>query len=147
MRSSRAALFMVMVVMVGSTLALTNAAAGADLQRFSGTWAYTAAHCRNYLHDRIGNEARKRGAGLMIVRPAAIEWVTPASCEITSQRGAGDRREMDGKCEIKGRDFSARLMLIAKGADHISLRTDAREFGRETRHYVRCSSATEWRAN
>ena len=36
-------------------------AAAADLREFTGTWAYTAAGCRDYLHDHIPNEARKRG--------------------------------------------------------------------------------------
>ena len=91
-------------------------AAAADLQAFSGTWAYTAANCSAYLHDRIGNEARKRGAGLTIIRPTEIEWVTPASCEVANLRAAGARWDMDGKCEIKGRDFTADITLTGSGA-------------------------------
>ncbi len=126
---------------------LAGIAAAADLQRFSGTWAYTAAGCRDYLHGRIPNEARKRGAGLMIIRPAGIEWVTPATCEVTNLGGGHDRWHMNGKCEIKGRDFSARIALTAKDKNHISLRTEAAEFGNETHGYARCSNATEWRAD
>jgi hypothetical protein len=126
---------------------LAGAAAAADLQPFSGTWAYTAAGCRDYLHGRIPNEARKRGAGLLIIRPAEIEWVTPATCEVTNLRGGRDSWRMNGKCEIKGRDFAARIALTAKGASHISLRVEAAEFGNETHGYARCSKATEWRAD
>ena len=122
-------------------------AAAADLGQFSGTWAYSAAACQNYLHDRIGNEARKRGAGLIIIRPAEIEWVTPATCEVADLRSDGAPWKMHGKCEIKGRDFTADITLKAKDADHISLGTQAAEFGNETHGYVRCSKVTEWRDN
>jgi hypothetical protein len=127
--------------------ASASAAAAADLGQFSGTWAYSAANCRNYLHDRVGNEARKRGAGLIIVRPAEIEWVTPATCEVANLRLDDQQWKMDGKCEIKGRDFTAAVTLTAKNADHISLGTRAAEFGSETHDYVRCSKSTEWRNN
>src|SRR5580692_9033303 len=71
------------ILLGAAALAATaGAATAADLQAFSGTWAYTAASCSKYMHDRIGNEARKRGAGLIIIRPAEIEWVTPATCEV-----------------------------------------------------------------
>jgi len=119
-------------------------AAAADLREFTGTWAYTAAGCRDYLHDRIPNEARKRRAGLLIIRPAEIEWVTPATCALADVR---DGWRMNGKCEIKGRDFAARLTLTAKEANHISLRVAAAEFGNEIHNYTRCNRATEWRAN
>jgi|HubBroStandDraft_1064217.scaffolds.fasta_scaffold207262_2 hypothetical protein len=145
MRSARQA---ALIAIVLGTLALAAfTAAAADLQAFSGTWAYTAANCSAYLHDRIANEARKRGAGLIIIRPAEIEWVTPASCEVANLRAAGERWDMDGKCEIKGRDFTADITLTAGGTGHISLGTKAAEFGSETHGYVRCSTATEWRAN
>jgi hypothetical protein len=127
--------------------AICATASAADLARFSGTWAYTAANCQAYLHDRIPNEARKRGAGLMIIRAAGIEWVTPATCEVSNLQGAGDKWAMDGKCEIKGRDFTAKIAITAKDAHHLSLRTEAAEFGNETHAYARCSTSTEWRAN
>jgi hypothetical protein len=127
--------------------ALVGAAGAADLQRFSGTWAYTAAGCGDYLHGRIANEARMRGAGLLIIRPAEIEWITPATCAVSNLRAAGGGFRMDGKCEIKGRDFSAGITLEAKGADRVSLSTDAAEFGHETHAYARCSKATRWRSD
>jgi hypothetical protein len=136
------------VVLGAFTLAApAGAAAAADLGQFSGTWAYTAANCRDYLHDRIANDARMRGAGLIIIRPVEIEWITPATCEVANLSAAGKDWKMDGKCEIKGRDFTAAITLTAKGAGHISLGTKAAEFGSETHNYVRCSKATEWRAN
>jgi hypothetical protein len=126
---------------------LTGAAAAADLRPYGGTWAYTAAGCRDYLKGRIPNEARMRGAGLIIIRPAEIEWVTPATCALSDLSGGPNSWRMNGKCEIKGRDFSAKLALTAKDANNISLRTEAAEFGTETHSYARCSNATEWRAD
>ena len=138
----------IIVVLGALTLAASaGAATAADLSQFSGTWAYSAANCRNYLHDRIANEARMRGSGLIIIRPAEIEWITPATCKVANLSVAGKSWKMDGKCEIKGRDFTAAITLTAKRADYISLGTKAAEFGSETHDYVRCSKATEWRAN
>jgi len=142
---SRAILLLTACATIGPLLA--GAAAAADLQRFSGTWAYTTAACRDYLHGRIPNEARKRGAGLLIIRPAGIEWVTPATCEVADLRDGQDSLHMSARCEIKGRDFSARITLTAKDANRISLRTEAAEFGDETHSYTRCSGATEWRVD
>lgn len=136
------------VVLGAFTLAASACAAtAADLSQFSGIWAYTAANCRNYLDDRIANEARMRGAGLIIIRPAEIEWITPATCEVSNLNVSGKNWKMHGKCEIKGRDFTADITLKAKDSRHISLGTRAAEFGSETHDYVRCSKATEWRAN
>jgi hypothetical protein len=88
-----------------------------------------------------------RGAGLIIIRPLEIEWVTPATCAVSSPRAAEGAWKMGGKCEIKGRDFTAALSLTATDADHIKLTTQAAEFGNETHGYVRCSDVTEWRNN
>jgi len=123
------------------------AAAAADLGRYGGTWAYSAAHCRDYLRDRIANEARMRGAGLMIIRPTEIEWITPATCEVSNLHASGTTWTMQGKCEIKGRDFTAAITLKATDTRHISLGTRAAEFGNETHGYVRCSTAAAWRPN
>jgi hypothetical protein len=147
MRDPRKTLLTLIVLGAGAMPPLAGTAAAADLAPFSGTWAYTAAGCRDYLHGRIPNEARKRGAGLMIIRPAEIEWVTPATCGVSDLRGGRNSWQMNGKCEIKGRDFSARIALTARDAGHISLRTQAAEFGNETHAYARCSKATEWRAD
>jgi hypothetical protein len=147
MRGLRRALFILIGCGAGALALLAGPAAAADLRQFTGTWAYTAAGCRDYLHGRIPNEARKRGAGLLIIRPAEIEWVTPATCALSDLRNGRDGWRMNGKCEIKGREFQARLGLTARGADHISLRTEAAEFGNETHAYARCSRATEWRAD
>jgi hypothetical protein len=136
-----------LLVMLALGALASPAASAADLARFSGTWAYTAENCKAYLADRIPNEARKRGAGLMIIRAAEIEWVTPASCEVANLQGAGERWTMDGKCEIKGRDFTAKIAVTVKDDDHLSLRTEAAEFGSETHGYTRCSKVTDWRAN
>jgi hypothetical protein len=136
------------ILLGAAALAATaGAATAADLQAFSGTWAYTAASCSKYMHDRIGNEARKRGAGLIIIRPAEIEWVTPATCEVANLSNAHGQWDMDGKCEIKGNDFTAHVTLRAKGKDRISLGTKADQFGNETHNYVRCSKSTDWRNN
>lgn len=144
MRGLRGTLFILIGCGAGALPLLAGSAAAADLRQFTGTWAYTAAGCRDYLHGRIPNEARKRGAGLLIIRPAEIEWVTPATCMLGDLRGGW---RMNGKCEIKGREFQARLALTAKDANHISLRTEAAEFGNETHAYARCSRATAWRAD
>jgi hypothetical protein len=141
-------LAIVSVVLGAVTLtASTSAAAAADLGQFSGTWAYTAANCRDYLHDRIANEARMRGAGLIIIRPAEIEWVTPATCEVSNLSVSDKVWKIDGKCEIKGQDFTAAITLTAKDSSHMSLGTQAAEFGSEIHNYVRCSKVTEWRSN
>jgi hypothetical protein len=140
--------FLILTVLGACALPLlAGGAAAADLRQFTGTWPYTAAGCRDYLHGRIPNEARKRGAGLLIIRPAEIEWVTPATCALTDLRGGRDGWRMNGRCEIKGRDFAARLALTAKDANHIGLRTEAAELGNETHDYARCDRATEWRAD
>ena len=126
--------------------ASASPAAAADLGQFSGTWAYTADNCRNYLHDRLPTEARMRGAGLIIIRPAEIEWVTPATCQVSNLNVSGKVWKMDGKCEIKGQDFTAGVTLTAKDSSHMSLGTQAApEFASETHDYVRCSKVTEWR--
>ena len=143
----RSAVFTTLALGALALPAICATASAADLARFGGTWAYTAANCQDYLRDRIPDEARKRGAGLMIIRPAEIEWVTPASCTVANLQGSGDRLSMDGKCEIKGRDFSAKIAITAKDDDHLSLRTEAAELGNETHSYARCSKATEWRAS
>jgi hypothetical protein len=80
---------------------LARAAATEDLRHFSGTWAYTAAACRDYLRDRIPNEARKRGAGLLIIRPAGVEWVTPATCEVMDLRGGPGTWQMRGRARSR----------------------------------------------
>jgi len=146
MRDPRRTLLALGAVAAWALPSLAGTAAAADLRQFSGTWAYTAAGCRDYLHGRIPNEARKRGAGLLIIRPAEIEWITPATCALTGLHGGPHDWRMNGKCEIKGRDFAARLALAARDANHISLRTKAAEFGNESHSYARCSRATAWRA-
>ncbi len=122
-----------------------SAASAEDLTEFSGTWAFTPAGCQDYLNGRIENEARKRGAGLMIIRPTDIEWVTPATCEVSNVQVSGNRRDMDGKCELKGNDFQGRITLTPADSNRISLRVDADVTGRETLTYNRCSKATKWK--
>jgi len=122
-----------------------GAARADDLRELSGTWAYTPSGCRDYLADRIESEARKRGVGLMIIRPAEIEWVTPASCRVANVRASGNRWDMDGTCELKGNDFSGRIAVTRKDRNRIAVRVDSDVTNRETLTYSRCSDATTWR--
>jgi hypothetical protein len=116
-----------------------------DLSEFAGTWAFTPAGCRDYLNDKLANEARKRGVGLMIIRPSDIEWVTPATCEIANVRRSGDAREMDGKCELKGNEFAAPITVTTRGNNLISVLVDSSITGREALRYSRCSKAIKWK--
>jgi hypothetical protein len=129
-----------------ATQAVVSATLAEDLTKFSGTWAYTSAGCQAYINDKLENEADKRNAGLMIIRPTEIEWITPATCDISHVRVTDNRWNMNGKCERKGIPFVSQIIISPQDSAHIGIRvtsgpiTDGKPF-----KYTRCSAKTEWR--
>ncbi len=131
------------VITVAGSVAMAAAASAADLSQFSGTWARNTKSCGGYLKGKL-DEKQMRGARMMIIKAAEIEWANPASCQISNLKGSGKEWTMDGKCELKGDEFETKLTLKSLGSDKINVALASSPTGPEKSDYTRCSKKTEW---